>query len=527
MSENSASNESGAAARPARRSARRNAATARKRGPLDHQLAWEQPRWSDNPVEPISADQVEAIHEASLRVLSDIGLLFLNDEALSILNEEGCDIDWDTKNVRFDPEWVMAQVKKAPSSFTVTPRNPDRSLIWGDNYLSFGAIASPPNVSDIKKGRRVGARADFQDLLKLSQAYNCIHFNAGYPVEPLDIHASVRHLHCLYDMLSLTDKVVHAYSLGPERVDDAMEMVRIAAGLTDAEFEAQPRMFTNINSSSPLKHDWPMLDGAMRLTKRNQPVVISPFTLAGAMAPVTLAGAITQQNAEGLAAIALLQSIRPGAPVVYGAFTSNVDMKSGAPAFGTPEFVRAMQISGQMARFYNLPWRSSNANAANIPDGQAMWESVFSLWGTSTGQANIVYHSAGWLEGGLTASFEKFVMDCETLQQVIYAQKPIPFDMDDLGVEAMAEVGPNGHFFGTEHTQSRYKTAFYSPLLSDWSNFESWQEAGEIWTHERAYNQYQEIVNSFEAPGLDAAIDEELKAFIERREREGGAPTDF
>ena len=246
--------------------------------------------------------------------------------------------------------------------------------------MLFTSVGSPPNCSDLDRGRRIGDRESFQDFIKLAQYFNCIHMTTGYPVEPMDIHPSTRHLDCLFDTLTLTDKVVHAYSLGKERVEDVMEMVRIAGGLTHEEFDASPRMFTNINPSSPLKHDFNMLDGAMRMARRNQPVIVTPFTLAGAMAPVTIAGAVMQQTAEALAMIALLQTINPGAPVVYGSFTTNVDMGSGAPAFGTPEYIRATQISGQMARFYGLPLRASNACAANCPDAQAAWESAFSLW---------------------------------------------------------------------------------------------------------------------------------------------------
>ena len=506
---------------------RRNSSSKSAKKLLDDQLSWQVPSYADAPIEPLSQDQVEAIHETSLKVLEELGILFLNDDALSILEKEGCDVDWDTKNVRFDRGFITEQLKKAPSSFTLTPRNAEKEITWGGRHFTYGHVASAPNVMDLDNGRRVGDRKAYQDLLKLSQSYNVIHFISGYPVEPLDLHASVRHLHCLYDKLTLTDKVVHAYSLGAERIEDAMEMVRIAANLDDETFESKVHMFTNINSSSPLKHDWPMLDGAMRAAKRGQAVIISPFTLAGAMAPVTLAGAITQQNAEGLAAIALLQAVREGAPVVYGAFTSNVDMKSGAPAFGTPEYVRAMQMSGQMARFYNLPWRGSNANATNAPDAQSVWESAFSLQGASTGGANVIYHAAGWLEGGLSASMEKFIIDCEMLQQIVYAQKPIPFSKDDLAFEAMAEVGPNGHFFGADHTQSRYKDAFYSPLLSDWRNFESWEEAGAHWTHQRANTHFKQILNEFEAPAIDPAIDEALQEFVAKRVEEGGAPTDF
>jgi len=265
----------------------------------------------------------------------------------------------------------------------------------------------------------------FCDFIKLTQCFICIHFAGGYPVEPVDVHTSVRHLDCLYEKLTLTDKVCHAYSLGRERVEDAMEMVRIAGGLSHEEFRATPRMFTNINSVSPLKHDFPMIDGALRLARAGQAVIVTPFTLAGAMAPVTMAGAVTLSIAEALSAIALLQYDSPGAPVVIGTFTSNVDMKSGAPAFGTPEYMRATQMTGQMARHYGLPLRSSGVCAANVPDGQAMWETSNSLWAAVQSGTNIVYHAAGWLEGGLIASPEKFVMDCEVLQMIQRYMEPV------------------------------------------------------------------------------------------------------
>ena len=511
-----------------RRSTRR--AKAEAEGPrklLDGQLPWQMPRYFDRPTEPLSADQIEAIHEASLDVIEQIGIRFLNETALDYLQHAGCSIDRSDMNVKMDRHWVMEMVRHAPSSFTVTPRNPQHNVTIGDGHFIFGQVSSPPNILDSDTGRRMGTRADFCNFLHLSQAFNCIHAIVGYPVEPMDLHASIRHLYATLDMLVHTDKVIHGYSLGKERIEDVMEMTRIAGGLTHEEFDASPHMFTNINSSSPLKHDYPMLDGAMRLAKRKQPVVITPFTLSGAMAPVTIVGAIVQQNAEALAAIALLQFINPGTPVVYGAFTSNVDMKSGAPAFGTPEYIRAMQVSGQMARFYDVPIRSSNANAANVPDGQAVWESAFSLQGAMSGHSNLVYHAAGWLEGGLSASPEKFAMDCEMLQQIIYTQQPLEFDTDALAVEAINIVGPDGHFFGCDHTQKRYKTAFYNPFLSDWSNYESWQEAGAIWTHDRAKTAYKRILEEHQPPAIDPAIKEELEAFVAHRVEEGGAPTDY
>jgi trimethylamine--corrinoid protein Co-methyltransferase len=513
--------------RRGRRSGGRAGNLRRAGGPAIRQLPWTMPQNRDRPVEPLTPEDVERVHNGAMRILEEIGILFLNDEALGVLRAAGCDVDMDSKRVRMDRAFVMEQVKKAPSTFEITPRNPARKVTVGCDTMIFVNVSSPPNAMDLDRGRRVGTRDSFRDLMKLTQYFNCIHLAGGYPVEPIDIHASVRHLDAIYDKLTLTDKVVHAYSLGPARVDDAMEMVRIAGGLTHEEFDAAPRMYTNINSSSPLKHDWPMLDGAMRLARRGQPVIVTPFTLSGAMAPVTIVGAVAQQTAEALCAIALLQCVRPGAPVVYGSFTSNVDMKSGAPAFGTPEYMRATQISGQMARYYGLPLRASNACAANAPDAQAAWESAFSLWACVTSRTNIVYHAAGWLEGGLTASYEKFVMDCETLQQVIHYLAPIPVSDDDIAVEAIRDVGPRSHFFGAEHTRARYETAFYGPFLSDWRNFEAWSAAGSVETPKRANAIWKQILAEFEPPPLDPAIEEELREFVERRKREGGAPTDF
>ncbi|MEL6287433.1 MAG: trimethylamine methyltransferase family protein [Pseudomonadota bacterium] len=513
--------------RRSRRSGGRSDRGAGRGGAAIEQLPWGVPHNSDAPIEPMAEEQVQAVHRAAMHILKEIGIWFLHEDAKKILADAGADVDPNSDRVRMDEDFVMAHVAKAPSEFTITPRNPERQVRIGGSNMVFGNVSSPPNSSNLDRGRRAGTREDFRDLMKLSQYFNCIHLMGGYPVEPVDIHASVRHLDCISDKLTLTDKVMHAYCLGKERVEDAMEMVRIGNGLTHEEFDATPRMYTNINSSSPLKHDWPMLDGAMRMVRRGQPVIVTPFTLSGAMAPVTIAGAVAQQTAEALAAIVLLQIVNPGNPVVMGSFTSNVDMKSGAPAFGTPEYMRATQMSGQMARFYGLPLRATNACAANCPDAQAAWESSHSLWAVATARANVVYHAAGWLEGGLCASYEKFVMDCETLQQVISYMKPVSVSEEDLAVDAIEEVGPEGHFFGVQHTQDRYQTAFYSPFISDWRNFESWEEAGSVQTPERANKLWKQILNEFEAPPLDEGIREELDAFVARRKEEGGAPTDF
>ncbi|MEL6953821.1 MAG: trimethylamine methyltransferase family protein [Pseudomonadota bacterium] len=510
-----------------KRAGGRRGHAARAGSSVIDQTPWRLARNPDRPTEPLTEEGVQAIHRGAMRILSEIGIVFLNEEAREILAGVGCKIVDQT--VYMDEDFVMEMIGYAPASFTITPRNPERELIFGDGHLLFGNVSSPPNAWDMVRGKRPGDFATYVEFIKLTQYFNCIHFAGGYPVEPIDVHASVRHLDCLFEKLTLTDKVTHAYSLGRERVEDVMEMVRIAGGLSHEEFDATPRMYTNINSVSPLQHDQPMLDGLMRLARRGQPTVVTPFTLAGAMSPVTMSGAVTLSIAEALAAIVLMQVVKPGCPAVIGTFTSNVDMKSGAPAFGTPEYMRATQMTGQMARFYGLPMRSSGVCAANVPDGQAMWETSQSLWAAVQSGTNVVYHAAGWLEGGLIASPEKFVMDCEILQQIQRYCEPATWatDVDDIAIDAIADVGPGGHFFGCAHTQERYQTAFYQPFLSDWRNFEAWELGGAVWTAERAHKIYREIVDSFEPPAMDIAIKEELAAFVARRKEEGGAPTDF
>jgi len=511
-----------------KRSGGRAGNARRAGGATIEQMSWRIPVNTDAPTEPLNEEGVQAVHDGAMRILEEIGIEILNAEALEIYREMGCTIRG--TNVRMGRDMVMEMVAKAPSEFSITPRNPERQVTIGGKNMVFVNVSSPPSYWDMELGRKMpGTREQCANLLKLSQYFNCIHVVGGYPVEPVDVHASVRHLDVLFDKLTLTDKVAHAYSLGKERVEDVMEMVRIASGLTDTEFEATPRMYTNINSTSPLKHDEPMLDGYMRLVRRGQATVVTPFTLAGAMAPVTMAGAVAQSLAEGLIAVVLAQYIRPGAACGIGTFTSNVDMKSGAPAFGTPEYMRATQMTGQLARFYGLPLRSSGVCAANVPDGQAMWETSNSLWAAVQSRSNMVYHAAGWLEGGLIASPEKFIMDCEVLQQIQRYFEPMTTATtpDDIALDAIRDVGNDGHFFGIQHTQDRYEAAFYQPFLSDWRNYESWELSGGVWTPERAHRIYKSILNEFEAPPIDIAIRDELADFVARRKSEGGAPTDF
>jgi len=491
------------------------------------QPAWRQPRNPYAPVAAVSADQLEAIHLASLRVLEEIGLDILNAEAKSILKAAGADVAADGDRVRFDRGLVERSIGKPPSEFRLHARNPDHTLNIGGAWIANCAVASAPNAHDMQGGRRAGNTVDFKNFLRLIQKLNIIHLIGGYPVEPLDRHPSIRHLECLSDTVLMTDKVFHAYSLGRERILDGIEIARIARGVDNETLEREPSLITIINSNSPLKLDEVMCGGIIEMARRNQVVVLTPFTLAGAMAPVTIAGAVTQQNAEALAGLVLSQNVRAGAPFVYGGFTSNVDMKSGSPAFGTPEYMKSALLGGQLARRYGLPYRSSNVCAANTVDAQAAYESVFSLWGATMGGVNILKHGAGWMEGGLQASFEKMVLDADLLQMVAAFLTPLEVDDDALALDAMREVGPGGHFFGAAHTMERYSTAFYSPMISDWRNFETWQDAGSPAAYEKANRLYKTLLGEYEQPPLDPAVHEELAAFVARRKEEGGVPTDF
>jgi trimethylamine--corrinoid protein Co-methyltransferase len=479
------------------------------------------------PTPVLSEDELEAIHEASLTILEEMGMDFMHEGARAMLKQAGADVAPNSQRVRFDRNLILQAIKTCPSEFTLHARNAERDIHIGGKSLAFAQVASPPNCSDQLGGRRAGNQRDFRNMVKLAQRYDVVHASGGYPVEPVDLHASIRHLDCLSDIAKLTDKPFHAYSLGKERNQDALEIVRIVRGISQEQLEREPSLFSIINSSSPLRLDTPMLQGIIEMSSRNQIIMLTPFTLAGAMAPVTIAGALAQQNAEALAGIAFTQIVRPGAPVVYGGFTSNVDMKTGAPAFGTPEYMKAVLAGGQLCRKYGLPYRTSNVCAANTVDAQAAYESVFSLWAVVQGGGNFIMHAAGWMEGGLTCSFEKFIVDVDLLQMVAELLTPLDVSPAGLGLDAVREVGPGGHYFGTAHTLERFETAFYAPIISDWRNFETWAEAGSPTAFEKANAVWQKELAAYERPPMDPAIEEELDAFVARRKEQGGAPTDF
>lgn len=490
------------------------------------QAPWGSPAHVTAPLSLIPDEAVERIHDASLTILEDVGMDFLSSEARAIAIAAGATAGPEPERLRFDRALVMEMVAKAPTSFTIRAANPRRDLAIGLGFTHWGCVSSAPQVNDLAGGRRPGSQEDFRSFLRLGQSLNVIGFFGGYPVEPQDLPAPTRHLDCIVDFLTLTDKVFHPYCLGRTRILDALELIRLGRGMTRAELAAGPCCYTVVNSSSPLRYDKPMLEGLIEMARAGQCVCFTPFTLAGAMAPITLAGAIAQQNAETLAGIAFAQMVRPGTPVIYGAYTSNVDMRTGAPAMGTPEYFKAAVISGQLARRYGIPYRSSGGNAANAPDAQAIYETTFALWGAKLAQADLVMHAAGWLEGGLSASPEKLVIDAEILQGLNAALTGVEVSDGTLGLDAIREVGPGGHFFGAAHTMERYTSEFHVPLLSDWSNFGTWAAAGGRETLARAHGLMNAILGAFQPPPVDPARAEAMADFAARRKAEGGARDD-
>ncbi|HET9347478.1 MAG TPA: trimethylamine methyltransferase family protein [Candidatus Limnocylindrales bacterium] len=484
------------------------------------QLPWRTVRNPYPPVEILSADEVETLHRASLRILGEIGLEVLGDRAIELLASAGAQVDRETRRVTMDPAQVEQLVAKAPSTFQLHARNPAKNLRFGDRHVVFSAVGGPAFVTDIDRGRRPGNHADFLDYVRVIGALDIVHQEGGGPLEPTDLPVATRHLDMYRAFATLLDKTWQCLGFGAPVVDDALEVAALARGVSRDQLVVEPSLMTIINTNSPLRLDGPMSEGLIEMAVHGQPVVATPFTLAGAMSPATLAGAIAQQNAEALFMVALAQIARPGAPMVYGGFTSNVDMRTGSPAFGTPEFVKAAFATGQMARRYGLPWRSSNATASNVVDAQAAYESEMAIWGAIMGGVSLLYQGAGWLEGGLTASFEKLILDAELLQMIAEVLVPFRVDEAEIGLDAMAEVGPGGHHFATAHTLERYETAFYRPILSDWRNFETWSEDGARTATERANRVWKQLLAEYEPPPLDPGAAEAIDDYVERRRRE-------
>ena len=499
----------------------------RRKAPVEKQVAFHQLeakvlRNRFAPLEALDEEQLDFIHDVSMRIIEEQGIELLGVQALDLFRKAGASVD-DDGVVRMDRALLLETVARAPARFDVVPRNPAQAMPVGSDVINFGLVSGTPNVHDNINGRRAGNFEDYKKLISFGQYFNVLTFFGNQATAPTDLPANSRHLDTTFINLTLSDKPFFATGIGGGRARDAIEMTAIARGLSMQEMKSNPSVMTNVNVNSPRKLDDAMAYGAMQMAIFGQPVTVTPFTLMGAMTPSTMAAALAQQNAEALVGIALLQLTNPGTPSVYGGFTSNVDMRSGSPAFGTPENALANIASGQLARKYNLPYRSSACNASNAVDAQATYETQMALWSSVMGHGNLIYHTAGWLEGGLVASFEKLVIDCEMLQHMSKMLQPLKIDLDEVGLEAMREVGPGGHFFGCAHTMERYKTAFYEPFISDWQNSENWVLAGSKDATARATELWPKILEEFEPPAVDAAVKEALQAYMaKRKEALGG-----
>jgi trimethylamine--corrinoid protein Co-methyltransferase len=471
----------------------------------------------------LSEDHIEAIHTAALRLLAEQGMRALNARAIDYFRRAGARVDGNM--VYLDAGLVTERLATVPRTFSIAARNRAKDLRFGGNDMVFSSVGGPAYVMDLDRGRRDGTLQDMQDFLRLCQSLNVIQQESGGPLEPMDLPAATRHLDLYLSQATLLDKSWNLNALGTERTMDGIHMAALMMGWSLDDLARHPTMMGVINTNSPRQLDDPMSQGLIALAEHGQVAIVTPFTLAGAMAPVSLAGALVLQHAEAIFGITLTQIVRPGVPVMYGGFTSNVDMKTGAPAFGTPEYAKAAQASGQLARRIGVPFRSSNVTAANALDAQAAYESQMSLWGCLMGGAHLVIHGAGWMHGGLTASFEKLILDAEMLGMMQAYFTPIPVTEEALSLDAIAEAGVGGHFFGTAQTMAQYETAFHAPMLSNWDNYPTWVERGREEAPARANRIWKELLAQYEEPALDAGIAESLHAFVARRKSEGGAPT--
>lgn len=472
------------------------------------------------PVEVLSPEQLERIDKASMQILEEIGLDFLDGEALDLWGAAGARVDRKSQHVWLERGLVMKLLSKAPAEFSLRARNPAHTVRIGGNHINFATVGAAPYYSDLQTGRRPGTIADFRRMVKLTQHCGPLHIVEGLMVEPQDVPIPLRHLEKWTSQLTLSDKAHTTAAHGREVATDYVNMAALVFGGLD-EIRRHPVLASNVNVNSPLRFDERMLGALIVYARHGQPTIITPFILAGAMSPITMAAAIAQQNAEALAGIALTQLVNPGCPVIYGGFTTNIDMRSGSPAFGTPEGALALLCGAQLARHYGLPYRGSGGlNNSKTPDAQAAYETQMSLWPAVLAHANIVLHSAGWLEAGLVCSLEKFILDVEGLAMMHHFLDGLEINDETLALDSIAEVGPGGHHFGTAHTMARYRDAFYKPIISDRQNYDNWYDNGALDALQRAHLVAVQLLTEYERPPLDEAIEEALQDYVVRRSAE-------
>ena len=503
-----------------KRSRRKKRDRASVNPPLSVEVAEKRPF---APASVLTEAQIDLVHEYSMRVLEEIGLEFMLPEAWDILEQSGAIVDRDTGLTKMPRSLVESSIAKAPSKFQLVSANPVNSFTIGGDNIRYGSVASAPNVLDTERGRRPGDFESFRDLLKISHQLDTCTFMSGYPVEPVDVAVNVRHLECYREMLTLTDKPFRIYAIGETRVTDALEMIGIAHQIDRDELKRHPRTLTNLNVNSPLKVDGPLLTGAIQMALNKQIVVVTPVAFAGAMSPITLSGSLVQFNAECLGVIAFLQMLSPGTPVMYGTVISNIDMKSGAPTFGTPEMVTGMIATGQLARRYDVPMRGYLCSSSKAVDAQAAYETEVSLWANILAGVHLVFHAHGFLDAALISSYEKAVLDADLIGMMQATPPTIDFSDLDEAFEAIRDVGPGGHYLGAAHTMERYRTAFYRSSLSDWQPYEHWVSSGSVETSERARDAWHSLLDGYTKPDIEPEIRRLLDEFVERRRREIGS----
>ncbi|MBM3572461.1 MAG: trimethylamine methyltransferase family protein, partial [Alphaproteobacteria bacterium] len=476
------------------------------------------------PVELYSREDVARIIDTAHRILEDIGLEIRSARARAIFRRHGAMVDDDSQMVRIGREVVREFCARAPERFVIHARNPNRDLHVGGNIVNFGPVHGPPYVTDIEGGRRYSTIEDFRSIVKVTHALGVLHYRSGVVTEPTDLPVPTRHLDMYLSQIELSDTVWSARGVGLAQAQDAVRMSAIEHGTTPDAMAARPTLLSVTNVNSPRRVDAEILDNVMTVAEHGQCICITPFTLMGAMAPITLPGALAQQTAEVMGIIAFIQMVRPGCPAIFGGFTSNVDMRTGSPAFGTPEYVQGTLAGAQIARMLKIPYRSSAVCGSPTADAQAAYETGFSLWASIMSHSHLINHSTGWLEGGLAASFEKIIIDAEMLRAWAAVLKLPSFSDDDLAFETIKATPAGGHYFGTPHTLARYETAFWRPILSDWSNFENWRDRGSKDATQRASEVWKKTLASYQPPPFDPGVREALNDYAARRRAEIGAP---
>jgi trimethylamine---corrinoid protein Co-methyltransferase len=469
--------------------------------------------------EILSEDAMATLDGGWRRIVSEMGVEFVSERALELFRQAGQKVE--DQCVRFDPDFVLEQVAKAPRAFDVQARNPAHSVHIGDDAMVFGSVYGPPFVreGDVRRDAKL---ADFHSFAKLAQSFDAIDSAGGVVCEPEDAPLDSRHLDMTYALQTLTDKIYMGNVVSGANARDTLAMTEILFGGREA-IERTPATISLINCNSPLRWDDRMLEAQFEYSAANQPVVLTPFLLMGAMSPVSIPATLAQQMAEALTGIALSQLIRPGSPVIFGSFLSNIDMQSGSPCFGTPESGIGLLCTGQIARRFGLPVRSGGGlTSSQTPDAQAGYESLMTMLPTFLAGINWVMHSAGWLEGGLVASYEKYVLDVQVLEMLQQEFTPLEIDEASLAFDAHDEVRHGGHFLGAAHTMERFRTCFYRPFVNSSDNYDRWMRGGAKDAAARAADVAQKKLAEYEPPPLDDAIREELSEYVTRRRRELG-----